>query len=104
MTHLFSKTALACAVVLLALAGQANAGSPLTLPGTSIVVPVGDARAFDRPDVGAYGPNVWHEDGRDERYDGSDVNLHEPQSAGADEIRELQRMFPQTNWPSSMRY
>lgn len=23
---------------------------------------------------------------------------------GSDEIRELQRLFPQTNWPSSLRY
>jgi hypothetical protein len=104
MTNLFGKSAVACAFALFALAGPAHAASPLAVPGTSIVVPVGNARAFDRPDVGAYGPNVWHENGSDERYEGSDVNLHEPQSAGADEIRELQRMFPQTNWPSSMRY
>jgi hypothetical protein len=80
----------------LALGATAEAASPSSLPGTSVVLPVGDRGSYYRPDVDAYGPTILHED--DSSY------LHDPDSAGADEIRELQRMFPQTNWPSSMRY
>jgi hypothetical protein len=84
------------AIFLLALFGfgaSTHAASPYSLPGTSIVTPVDD-RGYYRPDVGAYGPTIL----QDDRY------LHEPDSAGADEIQELQRMFPETNWPPSMRY
>ena len=93
MTYLFAKSAI-CALALLALAGQAEAASPYSVPGTAVVIPVGDRGAYERPNVHDYGPSVWHDE------DG----YADPNSAGADEIRELQRAFPQTNWPSSMRY
>ena len=94
MTNFFSKSALS-ALAVLALGATAEAASPYSLPGTSVVMPVGDRGNYDRPDVNAYGPTILH---NDYSY------LHDPDSAGADEIRELQRMFPQTNWPSSLRY
>ena len=84
-----------CVAAILALGATANAASPHSLPGTSVVIPVGDRDSYYRPDVNAYGPTILHDD---DRY------LYDPDTAGADEIRELQRMFPQTNWPSSMRY
>jgi len=83
-----------CAGAILALGVTAHAASPYSLPGTSVVIPVGDRDSHYRPDVNAYGPTILHDDDY----------LYEPHTAGADEMRELQRMFPQTNWPSSMRY
>ena len=94
MTKFLVKSAFRAAAVL-ALGVTANAASPYSLPGTSVVIQVGDRDSYYRPDVNAYGPTILHDD---DRY------LYEPDTAGADEIRELQRAFPQTNWPSSMRY
>ena len=94
MTRSFARSAMFVLAVL-AFGPTAEAASPSSLPGTSVVLPVGDRDSYYRPDVDAYGPTILHED---------DSYLHDPDSAGADEIRELQRMFPQTNWPSSMRY
>ena len=94
MTRSFAKGAM-FVLAIVALGATAEAASPYSLPGTSVVMPVGDRGNYDRPDVNAYGPTILHND---------DSYLHDPDSAGADEIRELQRMFPQTNWPSSMRY
>ncbi|HLC09418.1 MAG TPA: hypothetical protein VJK06_09060 [Methyloceanibacter sp.] len=94
MTKFLVKSAF-CAAAVLALGVTANAASPYSLPGTSVVIQVGDRDSYYRPDVNAYGPTILHDD---DRY------LYEPDTAGADEIRELQRAFPQTNWPSSMRY
>jgi hypothetical protein len=91
MIRSFTKGAMFVLAVL-ALGVTAEAASTYSLPGTSIVMPVGD-RDYYRPDVEAYGPTILHDDGS-----------YDPNTAGADEIRELQRAFPQTNWPSSMRY
>ena len=93
MTKFYVGALLALAV--LALGATAQAASPYSLPGTSVVMQVGDRDSYYRPDVNGYGPTILHDD---------DSYLHAPDTAGADEIRELQRMFPQTNWPSSMRY
>jgi hypothetical protein len=93
MTRSFAKGAMFVLAVL-ALGATAEAASPYSLPGTSIVMPVGD-RDYYRPDVNAYGPTILHDD---------DSYLHDPDTAGADEIQELQRAFPQTNWPPSMGY
>ena len=90
MTRSFAKGAMFVLAVL-ALGTTAEAASPYSLPGTSIVMPVGD-RDYYRPDVNAYGPTILHDDGS-----------YEPDTAGADEIRELQRAFPQTNWRQSWR-
>jgi len=35
---------------------------------------------------------------------GYDSYDYRPYGRGHDEIRELQRLFPSTNWPYSMRY
>jgi hypothetical protein len=94
MTNFFARSAL-LALAVSALGATAQAASPYLLPGTSVVIPVGDRGSYYRPDVNAYGPTILHED---------DSYLHDPDTAGADEIQELQRMFPQTNWPPSMRY
>ena len=97
MTRSFARSAMFVLAVL-AFGATAEAASPssspASLPGTSVVLPVGDRDSYYRPDVNAYGPTILHE----EEY------LYDPDTAGADEIRELQRMFPQTNLPSSMRY
>ena len=94
-----------CAFGLFAACGTANAGSPPALPGTSYAVPVEQAGNLGRPDLGTavsgYGDRV---DG-DLSYDnGPESFLHEPQTTGAEEMGELQRMFPSSAWPPSMRY
>jgi hypothetical protein len=83
MTRSFAKGAM-FALAVLTLGVTAEAASPSSLPGTSVVMPVGD-RDYYRPDVNAYGPTILHQD---------DSYLHDPDTAGADEIRELQRAFP----------
>ena len=90
MTKFLVKCAF-CAGAILALGAAAYAASTYSLPGTSVVIPVGDRDSYYRPDVNASGPTILHDDDY----------LYEPDAAGADEIREL---FPQTNLPSSMRY
>jgi hypothetical protein len=94
-----------CAFGLFAIFGTANAGSPAVLPGTSYAVPVEQAGNPGRPDLGSavlgYGDRV---DGDLSYDDGPASFLHEPQTAGADEMGELQSMFPSSAWPPSMRY
>jgi hypothetical protein len=66
-------------------------------------VPVEQADNLGRPDLGSavlgYGDRV---DGDLSYDDGHASFLHEPQTAGADEMGELQSMFPSTAWPPSM--
>jgi hypothetical protein len=85
--------------------GTANAGSPAVLPGTSYAVPVEQAGNLGRPDLGSavlgYGDRV---DGDLSYDDGPASFLHEPQTAGADEMGEPQSMFPSSARPPSMRY
>jgi len=83
MTKSFARNAMFVLAVL-AFGVTAEAASPYSLPGTSVVTPVGD-RDYYRPEVNAYGPTILHED---------NSYLHDPDTAGADEIRELQRAFP----------
>jgi hypothetical protein len=94
-----------CAFGLFAIFGTANAGSPAVLPGTSYAVPVEQAGNLGRPDLGSavlgYGDRV---DGDLSYDDGPASFLHEPQTAGADEMGEPQSMFPSSAWPPSMRY
>jgi hypothetical protein len=94
-----------CAFGLFAIFGTANAGSPAVLPSTSYAVPVEQAGNPGRPDLGSavlgYGDRV---DGDLSYDDGPASFLHEPQTAGADEMGELQSMFPSSAWPPSMRY
>jgi hypothetical protein len=76
-----------CAFGLFAIFGTAKAGN------------------LGRPDLGSavlgYGDRV---DGDLSYDDGPASFLHEPQTAGADEMGELQSMFPSSAWPPSMRY
>jgi hypothetical protein len=89
---------------LLAAVGPASAGSPSTLPGTSYAVPVEQAADTGRPDFGNQAFWDDHRLGGAVSYDGGPESfLHEPNVAGADEIGELQRMFPSSAWPPSMR-
>ena len=94
-----------CAFGLFAIFGTANAGSPAVLPGTSYAVPVEQAGNLGRPDLGSavlgYGDRV---DGDLSYDDGPASFLHEPQTAGADEMGEPQSMFPSSARPPSMRY
>jgi hypothetical protein len=93
-----------CAFGLFAIFGTANAGSPAVLPGTSYAVPVEQAGNLGR-DLGSavlgYGDRV---DGDLSYDDGPASFLHEPQTAGADEMGEPQSMFPSSARPPSMRY
>ena len=105
MRRLLLSACAFCAVGLFAALGTANAGSPSALPGTSYAVPVEQAGNLGRPDLGSavlgYGDRV---DGDLSYDDGHASFLHEPQTAGAHEMGELQSMFPSTAWPPSMRY
>ena len=107
MRQLLLRTgAAACALAACAAFGVANAGSPPTLSGISYVMPVQSyVVPVQRADSG--GLDFWHNDSLDGALgpdDGPESFLHQPHSAGADEVRELQRAFPSTNWPPSMRY
>jgi hypothetical protein len=75
MSKILSIAALAGALLVITAAAQAEPDS------------------YYHPDTGNYGRGYV-----------LNPYLHDPDSAGADEIRELQRTFPSTNWPSSMRY
>ena len=70
----------AFAVLLLAGSGQAEAG-------------------YYQPSYRTYAPNYAYRDGP--AYDGYGYGTYRN---GHDEVRELQRLFPETNWPPSMRY
>ena len=84
-----------CAFGLFAIFGTANAGSPAVLPGTSYAVPVEQAGNLGRPDLGSavlgYGDRV---DGDLSYDDGPASFLHEPQTAGADEMGSCRACFP----------
>ena len=84
MTRSFAKSAMFVLAVL-ALGATAEAASPYSLPGTSIVMPVGDRGNYYRPDVNAYGPTILHDD---------DSYLHDPDTAGADEIQGIAAHVP----------
>ena len=103
MRRLLLSTCAVCALGLSA-ASTANAGSPPALPGMSYAVPVEQGDNPDRPDLGSavlgYGDRL---DGDLSYDDGPESFLHEPNVAGADEMGELQRMFPSSAWPPSMR-
>jgi hypothetical protein len=105
MRRLLLSACAFCTFGLFAAFGTANAGSLSVLPGTSYAVPVEQAGNLGRPDLGTavlgYGDRV---DGDLSYNDGPESFLYEPQTAGADETRELQRMFPSSAWPPSMRY
>jgi len=90
----------AFALLLFAGSGQAEAAPGQGLNGlASTALPVEQAGYYRRYSR-SYNPYVtrdYHADyGR---------NVDRPYyGGGSDEIRELQRLFPETNWPSSMRY
>jgi hypothetical protein len=85
-------------VFLFASSGPADAAPVQGLNGlASTALPVEQA-GYYRRQYRSYNPNYavrdYPRDYGSYRYDGN----------GHDEIRELQRLFPSTNWPSSMRY
>jgi hypothetical protein len=85
----------AIGALLFAGSGQANA-APQALKGfvqaTSPVEPVGYYRRYRRAYVpDSYAPNYG-------------TYSYRHYGNGHDEVRELQRLFPETNWPPSMRY
>ncbi len=101
--HLLTAGALVIALAGFAASG-ANAGSPPTLPGTDYVVPVERANGAAQADAGdlAY----WYSDnsraalGPD---DGPESFWRRPYASSDDEVNALQRMFPSSPWPQSMR-
>lgn len=95
---LFRTAAIAGALVFLAFAGHAAAGVPaLSNSVTPLVIPVIDEQTaveeFERPDL-----TPPPADGASSR-----VEQGEEDSGPGHEVRELQRAFPSTEWPPSMR-
>jgi hypothetical protein len=98
---LFAAGALALAFGVFAATAPAGAAPMQALPGLAtpaLQVEAGYRRARKfRP---LYGPDYYVAQGYDVRTYGCCVG----QSDEIDEIRELRRAFPQTNWPPSDRY
>lgn len=108
MPHLLTKlpkvlavaASAALSVFLLAGAGPAEAAPGQALHGlaspASPVEQIGYYRRYYRSYDQGYGSNEYSSN-----YGSYGYRSH---GRGHDEIRELQRLFPSTNWPSSMRY
>jgi hypothetical protein len=106
MSHLHLKTAAALfSLALLAGFGPANATSLLTLNApASLTVPVvhGGGGGFDHSGAAQYRPNYGSNYGPANQNYGTE-RYGRPYAGGGDEVRELQRAFPFTSWPPSMR-
>jgi hypothetical protein len=88
------KTSAAAATLALVAGFTPASATPLTLgqglaSGHSAVEAVRYKRYY------SYHPNSVYQDGYSWRHDAD---------AGSYEYRELQRLFPETNWPRSLRY
>ena len=100
-------TAGALVIALAGFASGADAGPPLTVPGTDYVVPVDRADAVSRADAGDLA--AWYGDSSSEALgddDGPPSFWRRPYASSQssdDEVSELQRMFPSSPWPQSMR-
>ncbi len=104
--HLLTAGALVVALAGFAASG-ADAGSPPTLPGTDYVVPIERTNEVSRVDAGDLA--TWYSDdaraalGPD---DGPESFWSRPYASSAssdDEVSALQRMYPSSPWPKSMR-
>jgi hypothetical protein len=103
LTPLMTTAAIALSLGLIASAGTANAapmqaGSGLTSPGLQ-VEDVGYKRYYRRYQPDYYGPDYYVSDAYVPSY-----RVYRDIPGGNNEIRELQRLFPETNWPRSLRY
>ena len=97
-------TAGALVIALAGFASGADAGSPPTVPGTDYVVPVERADAVSRADAGDLA--TWYGDNSSEALgddDGPPSFPYASSQSSDDEVSELQRMFPSSPWPQSMR-
>jgi hypothetical protein len=95
-THFTTAAAIALSLGLVAGAGTASAAPQapsLTGPGLQ-VADVGYKRYYRR-----YQPDYYVSD-----YYAPSYRVYRNIPGGNNEIRELQRLFPSTNWPPSLRY
>jgi hypothetical protein len=78
-------------------AAPMQAGSGLTSPGLQVE----DAgyRRYSRRNQPHFGPDYYVRDAYVPSY-----RVYRDIPGGNNEIRELQRLFPETNWPRSLRY
>jgi hypothetical protein len=102
LTPLVTTAAIALSLGLLASAGTASAapmqaGSGLASPGLQVE----DAgyRRYNRRYQPYFGPDYYVSDAYVPSY-----RVYRDIPGGNNEIRELQRLFPETNWPRSLRY
>jgi hypothetical protein len=99
-------TAGALVIALAGFASGADAGSPPTVPGTDYVVPVERADAVGR-DAGDLA--TWYGDNSRDALSAEDEppsfwrRPYASSQSSDDEVSELQRMFPSSPWPQSMR-
>jgi hypothetical protein len=100
-THLTTAAAIALSFGLVAGAGSTNAAPQapgLTSPGLQ-VEDAGYKRYYRRYQPYSYGPDYYVSD-----YYAPSYRVYRDIPGGNNEIRELQRLFPSTNWPPSLRY
>ena len=100
MRHMFTVGAAACALMITAAFGAANADSFVRVPGTSFVVPV---EYQGEPKEGSDSQNFWTDDGLFDNSDDPSASQQQAPSGGDDEIRALQQEFPETDWPSKRK-
>lgn len=100
MRQLLSRTgAAACALAVCAAFSAANAGSPQTVPGVSYIVPVEQTGEAERPDSG--NRDFWYNNTLDGDVNDGQSAAPQPHVEGGGNVeqQELQRMFPETDWP-----
>jgi hypothetical protein len=96
-----TAAAVALSLGLVAGAGSASAApqaTGLTSPGLQ-AEQVGYKRYYRRSQPFYYGPDYYVSD-----YYAPSYRVYRDIPGGNNEIRELQRLFPETNWPRSLRY
>jgi hypothetical protein len=98
---LTTAAAVVLSVGLVAGTGTASAApqtTGLTSPGLQ-VEDAGYRRNYRKYQPYSYGPDYYVSD-----YYAPSYRVYRDIPGGNNEIRELQRLFPETNWPRSLRY
>lgn len=99
MRQVLLSTGAACALGLFAAVRGANAGSPQSVPGVSYVIPVEQAGEAERPDSG--NRDFWYNNTLDGDINDGQGAAPQPHVEGGGDVeqQELQKMFPETDWP-----
>jgi len=99
MRQLLLSTGAACALGMFAVCGTANAGAPETVPGVGYIVPVEQTGEAERPDSG--NRDFWYNGTLDGDVNDGQSAAPQPHSQGGGDVeqQELQKMFPETDWP-----